>query len=65
MNELVQLCASLAFEACQIVKDCYQNNEVKKFDKGIDDPVTEADYKIQTMIVKGLTSKYKNIRIVG
>lgn len=33
--------------------------------KGINDPVTEADYKIQTMLTRGICKHYPQIKIVG
>ena len=48
-----------------MVKDCYKNTEVKTFMKGANDPVTEADFKIQTMLIRGLIGICPNIRIVG
>lgn len=55
----------LAIEACKITSECYQNNNIKQFEKGCNDFVTEADFKIQTMIVKGLTKVWPTLRIVG
>lgn len=33
--------------------------------KGINDPVTEADYKIQTMLIRGIRKHYPGIKIIG
>ena len=65
MEAIVKFCTRLTIEACQMVKDCYKNTEVKKFMKGVNDPVTEADFKIQTMLIRGLIGICPNLRIVG
>lgn len=47
------------------MKDCYQNKDVKKYDKGVNDPVTEADFKVQTMLIRGIRKYFPTINIVG
>lgn len=65
MYKIVEFCVRLNMEACKIIKDSIENNEVKKFLKGVNDPVTEADFKIQTMLIRGIHKLYPNIKIVG
>jgi 3'-phosphoadenosine 5'-phosphosulfate (PAPS) 3'-phosphatase len=64
-RELTEVCLQLCQEACKIVKDSYMNKDVKKFTKEIGDPVTEADLKIQTLIVRGLKLFFPELPIVG
>lgn len=65
LGELIQYCVKLAQEATKITGQCYQNTDVRKYNKGPNDPVTEADWKIQTMISRSLSKKWRNLRIVG
>lgn len=65
MRFVVEFCTKLAFEACKIVKECFKNESVKTFMKGPADPVTEADLKIQTMLIRGIRKSYPHIKIVG
>ena len=41
MAHLLSLTVQLASEGCSIVKNSYNNQDIKKFMKGANDPVTE------------------------
>ena len=39
--------------------------DFKEFMKGANDPVTEADFKVQTMLIRGLRMHYPTLKIIG
>lgn len=41
LKHYVSVVSQLVFKAAQIVKECAENPELKKYDKGGNDPVTD------------------------
>ena len=54
IHKFLTVCTHLAFESSRIIKHIHETASLKTFLKGVNDPVTEADYKVQSFIVKGL-----------
>lgn len=70
--QFLEVSMKLAAEACKIIKGSYMNKNIKKYLKADDDPVTEVffwvtkiDFKIQSMLFKGLKLTYPDLRLVG
>ena len=41
MGEFISVASQLAYSACEIIKEASQNKDLKKYNKGFNDPVTE------------------------
>jgi hypothetical protein len=41
LRDYLSVVADLTFKACQIAKECAENPNLKKYEKGVNDPVTE------------------------
>lgn len=54
LKHYVSVVSCLAFKCAHIVKDCSENPNLKKYNKGVDDPVTDV-----ILIWNRLTTKYK------
>ena len=72
IGHLLSLSVQLASQGCSIIQKSYMNKDVKQYMKGVNDPVTEvrhfltqADFKIQTMLIRGFRKHYPTIKIVG
>jgi hypothetical protein len=62
----------LSLQACNIVKQYSVDKTMKKYQKGLDDHVTEvtyfisqADFKIQSMLIKGFKMHFPGLKIIG
>lgn len=44
LKHYVSVVSYLLFESAKIVKECAENPNLKKFDKGVNDPVTEVNF---------------------
>lgn len=44
LKHYVSVVSYLLFESAKIVKECAENPTLKKFDKGVNDPVTEVNF---------------------
>lgn len=72
IRKFISVTAQLAFEASRIIRDVYESGNLHKVMKGFNDPVTEvfpfmtqADIKVQTMVMNGLRSYWPGLKIVG
>jgi hypothetical protein len=41
LRDYISVVTQLAFKACQVAKECAEDPKLKKYEKGINDPVTE------------------------
>lgn len=72
-KKFLSVSVQLSLEACNIVKQYSVDKTMKKYQKGIDDHVTEvtniikskADYKIQSMLIKGFKMHFPGLKIIG
>ena len=67
INKFLTVCTHLAFEASRIIRDVYQSSQLNIVikDQARNDPVTEADFKAQTLILRGLRKQWPDLNIVG
>lgn len=65
VQKFFTVCTHLALESARIIQSVHQSSSLKTFLKGENDPVTEADYKVQSLIIKGLRQHWPEIKIVG
>lgn len=72
IKKFLSVATQLALEASRIIKDVYESKDLGKIMKGVNDPVTEvqtllteADFRVQTMIMDGLRSYWPTLRMIG
>lgn len=65
ISEFFSICINLMQESGRIIQSVHQSKSFEKQMKGIDDPVTQADIHVQTLIAAGLRHYYPDISIVG
>lgn len=65
LSEFFSICLHLVHESGKIIESVYKSKDFEKKMKGKDDPVTQADIHVQTLLVKGLRHFYPKIHIVG
>lgn len=64
-NKLLSVCVALSNKACSIIRDIHDMNAKNIMYKSFANPVTEADYLIQTMIVTLIKKLWPDISIVA
>ncbi|KAL4450921.1 hypothetical protein ABPG74_011763 [Tetrahymena malaccensis] len=65
VSHLFSICLQLANEAAKIIHSIQTGGLKAEQWKGKDDPMTIADIKAQTLIIKGIRKHYPSITIVG
>ena len=65
LNEFFSICLHLIQESGNIIRTVYDSKDFEKQMKGKDDPVTQADIHVQTLLTTGLRYFYPEINIVG
>lgn len=59
------IASELAFTACSIIRQAAELGDINITMKSENNPVTETDLKIQTLVVRGLRTIWPTLRIVG
>jgi len=65
ISEFFSICLHLVHESGRIIQSVYDSKDFEKQWKGKDDPVTQADIHVQTLLSTGLRFFYPQIKIVG
>ena len=65
INELLSVSVQLVSESIKIIYDVKNSKDLQQSWKGKNDPLTIADIKSQTLIIKGLTHHFPQIKIVA
>lgn len=65
ISEFFSICIHLLHESGRIIQSVYDSKDFEKQMKGKDDPVTQADIHVQTLLSTGLRHFYPKINIVG
>lgn len=65
VSEFFSICLHLIHESGKIIQAVYDSKDFEKKMKGKDDPVTQADIHVQTLLATGLRHFYPKIHIVG
>ena len=65
VSEFFSICLHLLHESGKIIQNVYDTKDFDKKWKGKDDPVTQADIHVQTLITTGLRYFYPKIHIIG
>ncbi|KRW99652.1 hypothetical protein PPERSA_03453 [Pseudocohnilembus persalinus] len=65
ISQIISCCIQLALESSRIINSIQQTDSKNIQMKGVDDPMTVADVKAQTLIIKALRKFWPSIQIVG
>lgn len=64
-KRFISVCLSLLKHTSEVIRDVQGSGELGKIMKGVDDPVTQADFKAQYIIETGLRHHWPEIKIIG
>jgi len=65
ITEFFSVCSQIVLESGNIIKEIFDPKGTLSKTKNGDEPFTEADVKVQTLIVKSLKTLWPNIKIIG
>jgi len=65
INELISSCIDLATQAGEVIRVVRNSGNLDVKEKGVDDPMTQADLFAQETIVGGLLNRWPSLKIIG
>lgn len=65
IHKFLTVCTHLVKESSNIIKNIHEQSDLNTLLKGVNDPVTNADFKVQSLIMRGLKMYWPNLKIVG